>query len=86
MMIAALVEIFCWCGLHIGVCYNATVGICPLMKCQSEDSIEWKVDLKSDLHMREELKVYVDVDNTTNLLYSVSGYKREKIYYEMNIY
>ena len=62
------------------------MGICQLMQCQPEDSIEWKVDLKSDLYMREELKVYVDVDNTTNLLYSVSRYKRGKIYYEKNIY
>lgn len=56
------------------------------MQCQPEDSIEWKVDLKSYLYMREELKVYVDVDNTTNLLYSVSRYKRGQIYYEKNIY
>ena len=56
------------------------------MQCQPENSIEWKVDLKSDLHMREELKVHEDVDNTTNLLYSVSRYKRGIIHYEKNIY
>lgn len=72
--------------MYIGACNNVTEGICQLMQCQPEDSIEWKVDLKSYLYMREELKVYVDVDNTTNLLYSVSRYKRGQIYYEKNIY
>ena len=56
------------------------------MQCQPEDSIEWKVDLKSDLHMGKELKVHEDVDNTTNLLYSVGRYKRGIIHYEKNIY
>lgn len=56
------------------------------MQCQSEDSIEWKVDLKSELYMRENFKAYVNIDNTTNLLYCVNRYKRGIIHYEKNIY
>lgn len=57
-----------------------------IMQCQLEDSIEWKVDLKSELHMREDFKAYVNINNTTNLLYCVNRYKRGSIHYEKNIY